>query len=48
MNGAVRVIAKNRTVAEVKANASATQSDIGVGVAVAINVIKINNIARIG
>ena len=48
MNGSVNVIARNRTVADAKANGSATNSSVGIGAAVAINVVNINNIARVG
>ena len=48
MNGGVHVVSLNRTEARIKANASATKSSIGVGVAVAINIVNIDNIARIG
>ena len=48
MNGHVNVVSLNRTVSEIKANASSTGGTIGVGVAVAINVLRIDNLASIG
>ena len=46
--GAVSVHSANRTDATVKANASATNSDVGVGVGIALNIVKMDNIARVG
>ena len=46
--GALTVSSTNRTDATVKADASATKSDVGVGIGVAINIVTMDNIARIG
>ena len=46
--GALTVSSLNRTDATVKADASATKSDVGVGIGVAINIVTMDNIARIG
>ena len=46
--GKLSVHAANRTDATVKADASATHSDVGVGIGVAINIVTMENIARIG
>ena len=46
--GLLAVTSQNRTVSEVKANASTTKSNIGVGVGVAVNVLNLKNIASIG
>ena len=48
LNGTVRVLSRNRTIADVKADASASNGSVGVGVAVAINIVDIQNIARVG
>ena len=47
-DGLVAVTAKNGTTSKVKANASTTNSDVGVGVGAAVNIIELNNIARMG
>ena len=44
----VAVISLNRTTSLVKANASTTNSDIGVGVGIALNIIFLDNIAKVG
>ena len=44
----ISVTSENVTVSNVKANASTTNSDVGVGVGVAVNVVFLDNIARIG
>ena len=46
--GKLTVNAQNRTAAVLKADASATKSTTGVGVGVAINIVDMDNIARIG
>ena len=46
--GAVSVHSANRTDATIKANASTTNSDVGVGVGIALNIVKMDNIARVG
>ena len=46
--GKLSVVATNRTVAQVSANASATKSDIGVGVGVGVNIVNVSNNATIG
>ena len=46
--GNVTVTAVNGTTVKVKANAATTNSDIGVGVGAAVNVIALENIARLG
>ena len=48
ITGNLNVQAYNRTDATVKANASSTKSDTGVGVGVALNIVTMENIARIG
>ena len=48
MNGAVRVVARNRTEAAVKANASTSKAATGIGAAVAINIVNIENTATVG
>ena len=48
LNGTVRVLSRNRTIADVKADASASNGSVGVGVAVAINIVDIQNVARVG
>ena len=42
------VQSQNRTEAKVVANASAVKSDTGLGIGVAINIVRMDNIARIG
>ena len=46
--GLTAVTAQNGTRAEIRANASTTNSDIGVGVGVAINIVNLTNIANMG
>ena len=46
--GKLTVNSQNRTAAVTKADASATKSDTGVGVGVAINIVDIDNIAKVG
>ena len=46
--GKLAVQSSNRTDATIRADASATHSDMGVGVGVAINVVTMDNIARVG
>ena len=46
--GKLTVKSANRTEAFVKANASSVKSDTGVGVGVALNIVTMENIARIG
>ncbi len=45
--GAVNVISENRGQATLKANASATRSDVGVGAGVAVNALTIENTATV-
>ncbi|MCR4711379.1 MAG: hypothetical protein K5707_03690, partial [Clostridia bacterium] len=47
-DGKVEVRSVNRTVANIKANASTTKSNTGVGIGAALNIVKMENIARIG
>ena len=44
----LEVKSMNRTDATIKADASATKSDTGVGVGIAINIVNMENVARIG
>ena len=46
--GKLEVKSANRTDATVKADSSATKSDTGVGVGIALNLVTMENIARIG
>ena len=44
----IGVTSVNGTTAQVKGNASVTNSDVGVGVGVAVNIVALENIARLG
>ena len=44
----LEVKSQNRTDATIRADSSATKSDTGVGIGIAINIVKMDNIARIG
>ena len=46
--GELTVKSSNRTEGFIRANSSATQSDTGAGLGVALNIVKMDNIARIG
>ena len=46
--GKLEVKSSNRTAGSIKADASATKSNTGIGVGVAINIVDMDNIARIG
>ena len=46
--GKLKVVSMNRTEATIRANASTTNSNTGVGVGIALNIVTMDNIARIG